>query len=231
MHCIQTSGNCIRNVTADHFAGVAADEIEDPRPTAELIRQWSTLPPGIQLPAAQVQDRRHRRRRATGRRSRCTISASASSANDAGEIGYEVLVGGGLGPHADDRQGDPRLPAEGRPARLSRGDPARLQSRGPARQQVQGADQDPRPRDRHRGVHRAGRGGVSPGSTGRASMPIRPRSRGSPPISRRRPTRRCRPVVRRFEAAQARDPDFARFAATNLFAAQGAGLHARSPSR
>ena len=45
MHCIQTSGNCIRNVTADHFAGVAADEIEDPRPTAELIRQWSTLHP------------------------------------------------------------------------------------------------------------------------------------------------------------------------------------------
>ncbi len=45
MHAIQTSGNCIRNVTADHFAGVAADEIEDPRPIAELIRQWSTLHP------------------------------------------------------------------------------------------------------------------------------------------------------------------------------------------
>src|SRR3954468_7417261 len=45
MHCIQTSGNCIRNVTADHFAGIAADEIEDPRPTAELIRQWSSLHP------------------------------------------------------------------------------------------------------------------------------------------------------------------------------------------
>ena len=42
MHAIQTSGNCIRNVTADHFAGAAADEIEDPRPTAELLRQWST---------------------------------------------------------------------------------------------------------------------------------------------------------------------------------------------
>lgn len=45
MHAIQTSGNCIRNVTADHFAGVAADEIEDPRPTAEIIRQWSSLHP------------------------------------------------------------------------------------------------------------------------------------------------------------------------------------------
>ena len=42
MHAIQTSGNCIRNVTADHFAGAAADEIADPRPVAELIRQWST---------------------------------------------------------------------------------------------------------------------------------------------------------------------------------------------
>ena len=45
MHAIQTSGNCIRNVTADHLAGVAADEIEDPRPWCEIIRQWSTLHP------------------------------------------------------------------------------------------------------------------------------------------------------------------------------------------
>src|SRR5690348_5104732 len=45
MHAIQTSGNCIRNTTADHFAGVAPDEIEDPRPYCEIIRQWSTLHP------------------------------------------------------------------------------------------------------------------------------------------------------------------------------------------
>src|SRR6476620_8613768 len=45
MHGIQTSGNCIRNISADHLAGVAADEVEDPRPTAELLRQWSTLHP------------------------------------------------------------------------------------------------------------------------------------------------------------------------------------------
>src|SRR5262249_46091037 len=43
MHAIQTSGNCIRNVTADHFAGAAADEIADPRPYAEILRQWSSL--------------------------------------------------------------------------------------------------------------------------------------------------------------------------------------------
>src|ERR1700743_1107947 len=45
MHAIQTSGHCIRNVTADHFAGAAADEIEAPRPIAEIIRQWSSLHP------------------------------------------------------------------------------------------------------------------------------------------------------------------------------------------
>ena len=45
MHAIQTSGNCIRNVTADQFAGVARDELEDPRPVGELLRQWSSLHP------------------------------------------------------------------------------------------------------------------------------------------------------------------------------------------
>src|SRR3546814_7001458 len=45
MHAIQTSGNCIRNVTADHFAGAAGDEIEDPRIYGEIIRQWSSLHP------------------------------------------------------------------------------------------------------------------------------------------------------------------------------------------
>ena len=45
MHCIQTSGNCVRNVTADHFAGATDEEIEDPRPLAEIIRQWSSLHP------------------------------------------------------------------------------------------------------------------------------------------------------------------------------------------
>src|SRR5499426_4371137 len=45
MHAIQTSGNCVRNITTDHFAGVAADELVDPRPWAELIRQWAALNP------------------------------------------------------------------------------------------------------------------------------------------------------------------------------------------
>ena len=95
MHAIQTSGNCVRNVTADHFAGAAADEIEDPRPYAELLRQWSTDHPEFQfLP----------------RKFKIAICGAPSdravtAAHDiglrmirrAGEPGFEVLVGGGLG--------------------------------------------------------------------------------------------------------------------------------------
>ena len=96
MHAIQTSGNCIRNVTADHFAGAAADEIEDPRPIAEIIRQWSSLHPEFSfLP----------------RKFKIAVSGSPHDRaalkfhdlaveivrNDAGETGYKVLVGGGMG--------------------------------------------------------------------------------------------------------------------------------------
>ncbi len=96
LHAIQTSGNTIRNVTADHFAGAAADEIEDPRPIAELIRQWSTDHPEFQF---------------MGRKFKIAVSGASNDRavlkahdlavkivkNDAGEIGYQVLVGGGLG--------------------------------------------------------------------------------------------------------------------------------------
>ena len=96
MHAIQTSGNCIRNVTADHLAGVAKDELEDPRLYCEIIRQWSTFHPEFSyLPrkfkiavtgaahdraAAQVHDIGLNLRR-----------------NAQGEPGFRVLVGGGLG--------------------------------------------------------------------------------------------------------------------------------------
>ncbi|WP_334066051.1 nitrite/sulfite reductase [Nereida ignava] len=95
MHALQTSGNTIRNVTADHFAGAAADEVEDPRPTAELLRQWSTDHPEFQfLP----------------RKFKLAVTGSAADravirAHDIGiqivekdgEIGYKIIVGGGLG--------------------------------------------------------------------------------------------------------------------------------------
>ena len=95
MHAIQTSGNTIRNVTADHFAGAAADEVTDPRPVAELLRQWSTDHPEFQfLP----------------RKFKIAVTGSENDravirAHDIGiqvvdrddEIGYRILVGGGLG--------------------------------------------------------------------------------------------------------------------------------------
>ncbi|MDP6473744.1 MAG: nitrite/sulfite reductase [Alphaproteobacteria bacterium] len=96
MHAIQTSGNCIRNVTADHFAGAAADEIEDPRPWCEIIRQWSTLHPEFSfLPrkfkiavSGAAEDRAALRVHDIGLR---------ICLNEAGKVGFEVMVGGGQG--------------------------------------------------------------------------------------------------------------------------------------
>jgi sulfite reductase (NADPH) hemoprotein beta-component len=96
MHSIQTSGNCIRNTTVDQFAGAAADEIIDPRPIAEIIRQWSSLHPEFSYlprkfkialtgaPADRAAIKFH------------DIGLKAVT-NAAGEIGWEVWVGGGLG--------------------------------------------------------------------------------------------------------------------------------------
>jgi sulfite reductase (NADPH) hemoprotein beta-component len=96
MHAIQTSGNCIRNVTADQYAGAAADEIEDPRVYAEIIRQWSTLHPEFSfLPrkfkiavTGSPNDRAAVRVHDIGLR---------MLKNDDGEVGFGVIVGGGLG--------------------------------------------------------------------------------------------------------------------------------------
>jgi len=95
LHAIQTSGNTIRNVTADHFAGAAADEIADPRPVAELIRQWSTDHPEFQF---------------LGRKFKIAVTGSENDravirAHDVGlrivsrdgEQGLQVVIGGGLG--------------------------------------------------------------------------------------------------------------------------------------
>jgi len=100
MHAIQTSGNCIRNTTSDQFAGIAKDEIEDPRPYCEIIRQWSTFHPEFSyLP----------------RKFKIAVSGAKGDraaamvhdiglylvSNDEGEVGFNVFVGGGLGrtPH------------------------------------------------------------------------------------------------------------------------------------
>ena len=96
MHAIQTSGNCIRNITSDHFAGIAGDELEDPRPYCEIIRQWSTFHPEFSfLP----------------RKFKIAVSGSENDRaavqihdigiylirNEEGETGCKILVGGGLG--------------------------------------------------------------------------------------------------------------------------------------
>ncbi|PHP27375.1 nitrite/sulfite reductase [Limimaricola cinnabarinus] len=96
LHAIQTSGNTIRNVTADHFAGAAEDEIADPRPVAELLRQWSTDHPEFQfLP------RKFKIAVTGAAHDRAVIQAHDIGIqiveNAKGEIGYKLLVGGGLG--------------------------------------------------------------------------------------------------------------------------------------
>jgi sulfite reductase (NADPH) hemoprotein beta-component len=96
MHAIQTSGNCIRNITTDQYAGVAADELFDPRPYCEIVRQWSTLAPEfLFLP------RKFKIAISGGAEDRAAvrfhdIGASARLAED-GRIGFEIFVGGGLG--------------------------------------------------------------------------------------------------------------------------------------
>lgn len=96
MHAIQTSGNCIRNVTTDQFAGAAADEIIDPRPVAEIIRQWSSLHPEFSyLP------RKFKIAITGAPNDRAAIKfhdiGLMAQSNEAGETGWAVYVGGGLG--------------------------------------------------------------------------------------------------------------------------------------
>lgn len=96
MHAIQTSGNCIRNTTSDQYAGVAKDEVEDPRPYCEIIRQWSTFHPEFALLPRKfkiaVSGSNHDRA--------ATLVHDIGlflTRNEQGEIGFKVYVGGGLG--------------------------------------------------------------------------------------------------------------------------------------
>ncbi len=96
MHCIQTSGNCIRNVTSDQYAGAAKDEVEDPRIISEVIRQWSTFHPEFSfLP------RKFKIAVSATEEDRAAIKVHDIGIqvvkNDKDEIGYQIYVGGGLG--------------------------------------------------------------------------------------------------------------------------------------
>jgi sulfite reductase (NADPH) hemoprotein beta-component len=96
MHAIQTSGNCIRNISSDQYAGAAADEVDDPRPWAELLRQWSTFHPEFSyLP------RKFKIAVVGSDQDRAAIKLHDIGLqllrNDAGELGFKVFVGGGMG--------------------------------------------------------------------------------------------------------------------------------------
>ncbi|MGH1357005.1 MAG: nitrite/sulfite reductase, partial [Thalassovita sp.] len=95
MHALQTSGNTIRNVTSDHFAGAAADEVSDPRPVAELIRQWSTDHPEFQfLP------RKFKIAVIGSENDRAVLRShdiGVQIVEENGQTGYRIFVGGGLG--------------------------------------------------------------------------------------------------------------------------------------
>ncbi|HEK1685037.1 TPA: nitrite/sulfite reductase [Pseudomonas putida] len=96
MHAIQTSGNCLRNTTTDQFAGVAADELIDPRPWCEIVRQWTTFHPEFAyLP------RKFKIAINGSKEDRAAIEVHDIGLepvrNEAGELGFRVLVGGGLG--------------------------------------------------------------------------------------------------------------------------------------
>ena len=96
MHAIQTSGNCLRNTTSDHLAGICVDEIEDPRPYCEIIRQWTTLHPEFAyLP------RKFKIAVSGSERDRAAVQLHDIGVylvrNEAGEVGFRVLAGGGLG--------------------------------------------------------------------------------------------------------------------------------------
>ena len=172
------------------LAGVAADELEDPRPWCEIIRQWSTFHPEftylprkfkIAVTGSPDQDRAatlvhdigvHIVR---GRRRRARLSNSRRRRARA---------------HAGDRPGDPRVPAAQASAVLPRGGAARLQPRGPARQHPQGEDQDPGPFARARGVQAAGGKRVAADQGRPARDRANPRSSGCAASSRRPRTAR-----------------------------------------
>src|SRR5947208_13691434 len=96
MHCIQTSGNCVRNVTSDQFAGATGEEIEDPRPLAETIRQWSSLHPEFVFLARKFKIAVGATQKDPGALQWHDLDVQAVR-NAEGRMGYLVMAGGGTG--------------------------------------------------------------------------------------------------------------------------------------
>ncbi|MFT2109856.1 nitrite/sulfite reductase [Marinomonas sp. 2405UD68-3] len=97
MHAIQTSGNCIRNTTTDQYSGVISDEITDPRPYCELIRQWSTFHPEYAFLPRKFKIAVNATESADRAATQVHDIGLHIKKNAAGEIGFKVIVGGGLG--------------------------------------------------------------------------------------------------------------------------------------
>lgn len=97
MHAVQTSGNCIRNTTTDQYAGVIADEVVDPRPYCELIRQWSTFHPEFAFLPRKFKIAVNATESADRAATQVHDIGLHIKKNSAGEIGFKVIVGGGLG--------------------------------------------------------------------------------------------------------------------------------------
>jgi len=97
MHAVQTSGNCIRNTTTDQYAGVISDEIVDPRPYCELIRQWSTFHPEFAFLPRKFKIAVNATESADRAATQVHDIGLHIKKNDTGEIGFKVIVGGGLG--------------------------------------------------------------------------------------------------------------------------------------
>ena len=96
MHAIQTSGNCVRNITSDEFAGVAPDEILDPRPFAEILRQWSTFHPEFAFLPRKFKIAVNGAREDRAATAFHDIGLHLQRAAN-GEVGFRVIVGGGMG--------------------------------------------------------------------------------------------------------------------------------------
>ena len=224
MHAIQTSGNCIRNITTDHFAGVAPDEITDPLVWAELMRQWSTFHPEFAFLPRKFKIAHQRLARRPRRRAGARHRPAGASRNEAGETGFRVLVGGGLGRTpmighviSEFVPGRTCSPTSKRScasttatagATTSTRRASRSWSRtarrpvSPREVEAEWAHLRDGPEHRHRGGARAHRAAASPG----------------------RPTARCRQPTPTSTRCAPREPAFARWLERNVHRAQGAGL-------
>ena len=224
---IQSSGNCVRNITSDQYAGRAQGRAGR---SARLLRAAAPVlvpAPRVLVPAAQVQDRRDglaERPRGRGRARHRPAHAQERAGRDRVRGARRRRPR----PHAVHRPDDPQVARAGAPAVVRRVDPARLQHAGPARQHPQGAHQDHRQPDGHRQVSRARRQGMGAHEERRAEGPRRG-GRAHQRLFRAAAVREARGSDRGARQAARRRPRVRSLDARQRRRAQGAGLRDRQP--